>query len=63
MGERASHAPGTFSFVDLDGSVARLGDSGGTVLVPPMDVPGGRIAVAQDPQGAVFALFQGRVDD
>jgi predicted enzyme related to lactoylglutathione lyase len=26
-------------------------------------VPGGRILVAQDPQGAVFAVFTGRFDD
>jgi predicted enzyme related to lactoylglutathione lyase len=26
-------------------------------------VPGGRILVAQDPQGAVFGLFAGRFDD
>jgi predicted enzyme related to lactoylglutathione lyase len=32
-------------------------------MVPPMDVPGGRIVVAQDPQGAVFGLFAGRFDD
>lgn len=30
---------------------------GGTILVPPMDVPGGdRITVLMDPQGAVFAV-------
>jgi predicted enzyme related to lactoylglutathione lyase len=29
-----------------------------------MDIgPDGRIAVAQDPQGAVFALFSGHYDD
>jgi predicted enzyme related to lactoylglutathione lyase len=32
-------------------------------MVPPQDVPGGRILVAQDPQGAVFAVFTGRFDD
>jgi hypothetical protein len=26
-------------------------------------VPGGEILVAQDPQGAIFALFAGRFDD
>ena len=30
---------------------------GGTILVPPMDVPGGdRVTVVMDPQGAVFAV-------
>ena len=33
-------------------------------MVEPMDVPpSGRILVAQDPQGAIFALFAGRFDD
>jgi predicted enzyme related to lactoylglutathione lyase len=32
-------------------------------MVPPQEVPGGRILVAQDPQGAVFALVAGRFDD
>ena len=35
----------------------------GQVMVPPMRIQSGRIAVAQDPQGAVFALFEGEVDD
>ena len=33
---------------------------GGNIIVPPFDTPVGRIAVAQDPQGAVFSLFQAR---
>ena len=32
-------------------------------MVEPRDVPGGRILVAQDPQGAFFAAFSGRFDD
>jgi predicted enzyme related to lactoylglutathione lyase len=32
------------------------------VLVAPLDIPAGRILVAQDPQGAHFALFEGEVD-
>jgi uncharacterized protein len=47
----------------LDGSVARIGELGGRVLVQPMSVPAGRIAVAQDPQGGTFALFEGQLDD
>jgi hypothetical protein len=31
-------------------------------MVPPTPVPGGRFLVAGDPQGAVFGLFEGRVD-
>lgn len=51
-----------FTVADLDGSVTRVGELGGRVLVPPMPVGSGRIAVATDPQGAAFALFEGRVD-
>ena len=51
-----------FATDDVDGSAARVGELGGTVLAPPMAVPGGRIAVANDPQGATFGLLQGRLD-
>jgi uncharacterized protein len=52
-----------FGIDDVDDAADRIGSAGGTVMVPPQDVPGGRIVVAQDPQGAVFALFAGRFDD
>jgi uncharacterized protein len=52
-----------FGIEDLDAAVQRIRASGGTVMVGPMEVPGGHIVVAQDPQGAVFALFAGRFDD
>ncbi len=52
-----------FGSDDVDADAGRIGDGGGGVLVPPTDVPGGRILVAQDPQGAVFGLFAGRFDD
>lgn len=43
---------------DCDATVARCTDLGGTCLVAPMDVPGvGRMAVLQDPQGAVFNVM------
>jgi predicted enzyme related to lactoylglutathione lyase len=48
---------------DADADAGRIGELGGQVIVPPMEVPGGRILVAQDPQGAVFGLFSGRLDD
>jgi predicted enzyme related to lactoylglutathione lyase len=43
--------------------VARVGELGGRILVEPMEVPAGRIAVGQDPQGGTFALFEGELDD
>jgi predicted enzyme related to lactoylglutathione lyase len=52
-----------FGSEDIDASVARVGELGGQVMIAPMEVPGGRVAVVQDPQGAFFALFEGRFDD
>lgn len=48
---------------DLDASAGKIEQLGGRVIVPPMPIPAGRIAVAQDPQGATFALFEGELDD
>jgi predicted enzyme related to lactoylglutathione lyase len=52
-----------FGINDIDAAAERIGHSGGTVMVPKTEVPGGHILVAQDPQGAVFGLFAGRFDD
>jgi uncharacterized protein len=52
-----------FTVEDLDAAAVKIGDSGGDVVVAPNEVPGGRILVARDPQGAHFALFSGRTDD
>src|SRR3954447_3233553 len=52
-----------FTIADIDASAARIGELGGRVLVGPVPIPAGRIVVAADPQGAAFALFEGRVDD
>ena len=51
-----------FTSADLDRSVARIDELGGQVVLQPMRIQSGRIAVAQDPQGATFALFEGEVD-
>jgi hypothetical protein len=45
---------------DIEAAQKRVIEAGGTVLLPPMDVPGGsRILQAQDDQGGHFALMQG----
>jgi uncharacterized protein len=36
---------------------------GGGIIVPPRPLPAGRIAVARDPQGAVFAMWEGELHD
>ena len=43
--------------------VAGVRGLGGEVLVGPLDIGAGRISVLQDPQGAVFAIFEGETDD
>ena len=52
-----------FGIDDIDTGAERIGSSGGQLLVPKMDVPGGQIVVAQDPHGAIFGVFAGRFDD
>ncbi len=43
----------------VDNTLERVQALGGTVLVPPMDVPTvGRMAVLKDPQGAVLSIIQ-----
>ena len=45
---------------DVDETAAKIKGAGGQVLAEPMDVmEEGRMAVAMDPAGAVFALWQG----
>jgi predicted enzyme related to lactoylglutathione lyase len=46
---------------DIDAAVKRATSKGGTLLMGPMEVPGGdRIAQLIDPQGARFALLEGK---
>jgi uncharacterized protein len=61
-GEVPSHWLVYFTTEDLDGAAGRIGEMGGQLMVPPTPIPAGRILVARDPQGAHFALFEGRVD-
>jgi predicted enzyme related to lactoylglutathione lyase len=52
-----------FGTDDIDASLAKATDLGGTAMMGPMDIGIGKIAVLQDPQGAVFALFAGDFGD
>lgn len=52
-----------FAVEDVDKAGERADDLGATIFLPPMDVPVGRIAGLVDPQGAVFAVFAGELDD
>jgi predicted enzyme related to lactoylglutathione lyase len=51
-----------FTVASAEEAAKTVGEAGGRVLAGPMDVTVGRIAIAADPQGAVFALFEGDVD-
>jgi len=47
------------SVADVDDTVQRVEKEGGTVVMPPMDVlDAGRMAVASDPTGAFFSMWQ-----
>ena len=52
-----------FAAERVDDSIAKAGELGGRVLVEPVTVPAGRFAAIGDPQGAVFAVFEGDFDD
>ncbi len=48
-----------FAVADCDASAARAVELGGTVCVPPTDIPQvGRFAVLADPQGAMFSIIR-----
>ncbi len=48
-----------FQVADLDASVAKAKGLGGTLMVGPNPIPGtGRFAIMNDPQGAMFAIYQ-----
>jgi predicted enzyme related to lactoylglutathione lyase len=50
-----------FATEDCDGTAKRVTDAGGTLIQAPMDVMDqGRMAIARDPVGAQFGLWQGR---
>ena len=48
-----------FAVADTDATTAIAESNGATVITQPNDTPFGRMAVIQDPQGAVFALTTG----
>ena len=48
---------------DLDASIAKVEELGGTNHMGPMDIGVARVAVVADPQGAVFCLYDGELQD
>jgi uncharacterized protein len=47
-----------FATEDIEASVDRATDLGGSVIATTMDAGGGRFVVLEDPQGAVFSLLE-----
>ena len=48
-----------FGTSDLDATARTITAQGGSIMVPPMEIPGnGRMAIAVDADGAVFGLWQ-----
>lgn len=52
-----------FTTPNLEETGATIEQQGGSIVMPPTSIPSGRFSVAKDPQGAYFALFEGKVDD
>jgi predicted enzyme related to lactoylglutathione lyase len=52
-----------FAVEDIDEGVAKAGELGGTTMMGPMDIGIAKIAILQDPQGGVFALYAGQLED
>jgi predicted enzyme related to lactoylglutathione lyase len=61
----AGAPPAWLSYVQVasvDATAGKVAGLGGRLVVPPMDIPNmGRFAIATDPQGAEFAMFQSLV--
>lgn len=47
-----------FAVADVDATVGRLGELGGSPIRPPADFPGGRFAILADPHHAVFGVLR-----
>lgn len=69
-GIRPPAPPGTppfwlvyFATADIDAALDDVTRLGGSVLVGTTDIGIAKIAVVQDPQGAVFALYDGTLED
>ncbi len=46
-----------FAVQNVDAAAKKVGELGGKVMMGPQDFPGGRFAIATDPQGAAFGVL------
>ncbi len=56
-GDIPSHWMMYVAVEDCDAAAARVTELGGQVCVPPTDIPVGRFAVVNDPQGGTFSII------
>jgi uncharacterized protein len=63
VGDVPPHWRPYFTVESTDATVKLVRELGGQVLLEPLTIPPGSIAMVLDPQGALFALFEGEVDD
>jgi uncharacterized protein len=68
-GIREATPPGTpphwlvyFGTEDIETGLAKVDELGGTKIAGPIDIQMAKIAIVQDPQGAVFALYAGDLE-
>jgi predicted enzyme related to lactoylglutathione lyase len=52
-----AHWQAYFAVEDTDAAVGQVKQSGGSVMVEPMEVPAGRFSILLDPHGASFAVI------
>ena len=52
-----------FGVEDVEQALAKVGELGGAKLAGPIDIQIAKIAVVADPQGAVFALYAGDLEE
>jgi predicted enzyme related to lactoylglutathione lyase len=51
-----------FAVAEMEPAISRIKELGGSVIAGPYEMANSEIAVAQDPQGAVFALYAGQLE-
>jgi uncharacterized protein len=51
-----------FGVEDIDAALAKVQELGGTKIDGPIDIGIAKIGIAQDPQGATFALYAGQLE-
>jgi uncharacterized protein len=51
-----------FAVEDIDAALEKVKELGGSAIAGPYEMAMGKIAVVQDPQGAVFSLYSGRLE-